>query len=1253
VASFSAFTQTDPAAGIQPFSTNRFGVDLATSNINVEIPVRDKLGFPYSLVQNSHAYAYEYTVSGQSFASWGINYKMQGQPAMGATWNFSKQQTNTCMGHNDIVLSSFSVIDSTGAAHQTSNLPIDEWGCDGTQSTGTTYDNSGFTLVLTSSGQGGANDGISGVIYDRHGNAMGPISAVYFSGTSFLATATDPDGNTIKYTSSGWTDALNQLVVPYKDAIGNTQQYQVAYQSYSWATAFGCGVFGGRITLADQTGTTQLNLPSQVTIPGGGSYQIQYEQAPGYSGTGKFGPYSTGRISKVIYPNGGSISYGYGGQNNGIDCNTFVVPTLTVTVNDNKGNNSTWTYANSYDNLHIPAFTVTETDPAGDTITHNFGGSGKETERIIQDVKLGVLSDTVTCYNQTYTSKSSCLSFPGALSITQTDVYTSLGTSSPSLVETVFDTAGNVTAVKKWDVGATYPPSGTPVSETDSTYSNVNSVSCGSMPSYMTDRPCTVTTYSSGTMVSQTNYTYNATGHPTQTKTLVAGSTTLNTSATYNTNGTIATSTDANGAVTTYNYNGTGGCNNLLLTSTVSPLDSQGNSLTTSQTWDCNGGVLTSSTDANGQVTNYGYLDQNGKADPFWRRRSVTDPLNNTSQTIYSAGGTLPATAETVLPISSTSAVDELTTFDGLGRPYLQQTKQAPGSTSFDTVVTAYDALGRVSSVGLPCVSTASAPCTSSQTTTTYDALNRPLQVTDGGGGFTSYNYAPAGSFNNDVLVTLGPAPSGENTKRKQLEYDGLGRLTSVCELTASANGGGNCAQNAPQTGYWTKYTYDTTTLNSATVTRYTVSQNAQSSAPQTRTYLYDLLGRLVQESNPESGTASYAYDSDPSATCPAPYTSGDLIKRTDNAGNVTCYAYDKLHRMTATTYSGPNSTGTNRYFVYDAATLNTQSMANPEGRMAEAYTAASVGGTKVTDEGFSYNGRGDLASFYESTPHSGGYYNVPMMFWANGLINTVGPFLTDPQITTTPDGEGRMNTVSKAGSSVMSISYMQNGQPTGNQPTQINTSCAGSTCYPIEYQYDPKTLRMTQYAAALNGGTYSSGAPAWNANGSLQQLVITDPFNSSYSQTCTYSADDLSRIASVNCTSGSTNVWAQNFTYDAFGNITKTVPTNGTGISWIPGYNASTNRYTLGGTSYDADGNVLNDTFNKYTYDAEGKCSRRHIRRRVGPPIRTFTTPSVTRWSGWTMVGTKPRTLPWARSSSRPRDKRRATRSFRRPEEP
>src|SRR5207302_6438880 len=131
---------------------------------------------------------------------------------------------------------------------------------------------------------------------------------------------------------------------------------------------------------------------------------------------------------------------------------------------------------------------------------------------------------------------------------------------------------------------------------------------------------------------------------------------------------------------------------------------------------------------------------------------------------------------------------------------------------------------------------------------------------------------------------------------------------------------------------------------------------------------------------------------------------------------------------------------------------------------------------------------------------------------------------------------------------------------------------------------YDNNTGRMTQYKYTLNGSS-EIGNLTWNANGSLQTLAITDPFNAGDAQTCNYSYDDLSRITAANC---GTAIFNQNFAYDPFGNITKTVPTGSTGIAWQPGYNSSTNRYTLSGTSYDANGNLTNDSFRSYTWNAK-----------------------------------------------------------------
>jgi uncharacterized protein RhaS with RHS repeats len=164
-------------------------------------------------------------------------------------------------------------------------------------------------------------------------------------------------------------------------------------------------------------------------------------------------------------------------------------------------------------------------------------------------------------------------------------------------------------------------------------------------------------------------------------------------------------------------------------------------------------------------------------------------------------------------------------------------------------------------------------------------------------------------------LVTIGPAPAGESTKRRQLEYDGLGRLTSLCEITAGYTGApaGSCGQTVSQTGYLTKYTYDV--LGNLL----TVAQNAQAASgyQQSRTYTYDFLSRLKSESNPETGTTTMTYDTD--ATCGT--SSGDTVKRVDAVGNTSCLAYDALHRVLSATYpsgSYASPVTANKYFVYD-----------------------------------------------------------------------------------------------------------------------------------------------------------------------------------------------------------------------------------------------------------------------------------------------------------------------------------------------
>ena len=261
--------------------------------------------------------------------------------------------------------------------------------------------------------------------------------------------------------------------------------------------------------------------------------------------------------------------------------------------------------------------------------------------------------------------------------------------------------------------------------------------------------------------------------------------------------------------------------------------------------------------------------------------------------------------------------------------------------------------------------------------------------------------------------------------------------------------------------------------------------------------------------------------------------------------------------------------------------------MANPKNRLVEAYTCTSCSPlTKITDLGFSYSVRGEVADVYQWSTHSGGWYHVGGTYWASGALNQLSSGISGlPTITYSVDGEGRVSAVNaSAGTNpVTSTTYNIAGQV-----TDVTLGYGDSD----HYTYDPNTGRMTQYKFTI-GATPQNviGNLTWNANGSLGSLGITDPFNAANSQTCAYSHDDVSRISNVSCGS----VWSQSFGFDPFGNISKSGS-----ISFAAGYvptggGAPNNRIQTGipNVSYDANGSLLtiNDgTTHTYTWDAEGK---------------------------------------------------------------
>ena len=380
--------QVDPLAGIQPFSTQSLGVDLASSQVTQRIPIRNKNGlvpFNYSVISGWHFFKYD--DSGTWY--WGLGGSGgNGLGLMGSGLGL----TETLCSSDYWTFSNLSLRDSTGTLHMfPTTFTIN--GCStASLAAVTTTDGSGYTLVVSNQQAG------PWWVYDKGGNYGN------FFGALAPATVYTPDG--VAYASAGatYTDSLNTTVLTvkvgnyhddtsdswsYTDASGTTQTYQATMAAYDFASDFGCSGINEYKSIVSQY--IMPWLPRAITTPAGGVYNIYYD--------------GNGRLGEITFPAGGSIAYGYSGGNNGINCNSGVVPTLTVTVNDNNGNNSVWTIVNNNNSSSTNNFTVTETDPASNQTVYNFGGEYQTQAKYYEGSATGTPLETViTCYNGNFTN---------------------------------------------------------------------------------------------------------------------------------------------------------------------------------------------------------------------------------------------------------------------------------------------------------------------------------------------------------------------------------------------------------------------------------------------------------------------------------------------------------------------------------------------------------------------------------------------------------------------------------------------------------------------------------------------------------------------------------------------------------------------------------------------------------------------------------------------------------------------------------
>jgi RHS repeat-associated protein len=1107
------------------------------------------------------------------------------------------------------------VIDATGAYHQTPWITLS---CNATSFSAPGSD--GWQIVAYPAYYAGniyIPPSFSAIAPDGTYTAQNPIALI--TQNTLVANQYDLHQNQTTYThyyaqNGEWLkDAAVNLTastvansgppsqVYYPGPGGQNSTYNLGWNTWTVNANANCGAYHSWYQNQESA-----NFLTSLQLPDSSYYYFGYEY---YWGSTTM---YTGRIKSITLPTGATITYSYsGGTNgNGVWCDDGSAATITKITPD-----GTWVFTHceyglatypttcntsapsGWSTNHLATTTVTA--PSGDykiytTISYIPSDPSKKIVLPVQEQSFGVtgpgcsvsspcnLGTQGVCYSG-YLNYPACLN-PGGVdsgAITERDIYTSVpGIAKPSLTVYKADSYERNTDVFVYDFGGTR--SGTNWdTHTQTTYGSWNGSSCQNVTGYyfgssglpyqVMNRVCSKQLFVGGgtTPVSTSYYTYNSTGDLITQQDTIGGILVTTASNSYDSFGRLTSSTGPNGEKTVTAYNE---CSGQEPSSTTVTTEPNGNYATTSLTtnytsYDCTGERLLVKQDPNGNNWTTSYT-----GDPFWRPTSTTDPLGNVVNYIYTK-----TTKEVKQTVVSGSVQDTLTQVDSMGRQQLTEVNLENGNYSI--TATTYDSNGRVKTQTVPYTGVAGTlSSTAPAFTFTYDGLDRPLTEVGPLYSSTIPGTTKTYAYNkNDTTVTVSPAPSGENAKSTQTEVNGLGRVTSVCEIT-SGTGYQNCQQAQSATGFLTTYSYyPGGKLN-------TITQNVGGTTTQLRTFTYDNsnTGRQLTATTPESGTNTTVYDSDPGGSCFS--FIGLPVKTADNAGNGLCYSYDLADRLTGIGQATANGYGYGQAFYYDSSVDNTlvncPSAPNQEGMLAEAHTYLYEPDLieTLSDEVFCYDQLGrPTALFQAAGVDSTTYTAVTESYFPNGLVQTLS-VPTQPTITYGLDSLARpyLTTASSGLSPVLtSATYYDNGLP-----NVMTLGTSDTSTYTYYSNLQPFTATHT-IGTGTNNTISHTLTP--NSNGTIASLATSDGFYSTNSQTCTFKYDDLERIISDNC--GTTH-WNQTYSFDPFGNVTTTGsapwPTSGT-------YTQSNNRYSSSAFVYDADGRLTNDTFDTLAWDTFG----------------------------------------------------------------
>jgi RHS repeat-associated protein len=430
-----------------------------------------------------------------------------------------------------------------------------------------------------------------------------------------------------------------------------------------------------------------------------------------------------------------------------------------------------------------------------------------------------------------------------------------------------------------------------------------------------------------------------------------------------------------------------------------------------------------------------------------------------------------------------TRTVDQLgfattTSYDALNRPVtIQDANGLISTVSYDAnsnVIARVDGLGHA-------------------TTYAFDALNRQVTVLDSRGFVTTTGYDAVG---NTTLVV------DSDGNRTTMSFDGDNRLTQQADpfnnlSTMAYDQASRLTSTTDRDGRRRDFQYDLDNRQT------TVIWNVAGNPVNTLTYSFDGAGNMLTAGD-RSGTYTMTYDSlNRQVTVQGPFNTtltlaydaaGNRTLRQDSLGGTTTYSFDVLNRLATVQFGGASQTPL---------------------RMDLAYTARSqlatitrfsdlAGSTKIGTSAFSYDPGMRMTTLIHA--NSGG---TPLATYAWSY-----------------DGANRLTTEKLNSNAPMTYSY-----DLTNQLTTVQSSYGTQT-----YGYDGTGNRTnTGYQTTLANEVTSDGT--WTYTFDSEGIVVKKSKGAS-AETWTFGYDNLNHLVTAidKSTDGGTTIAVATYSYDVFG---------------------------------------------------------------------------------------------------------------------